>query len=106
MKYRVNISREVHRAIDAQIGYLLGQGAPRDRVDDWQIRLYDLMDSLAEMPRRFPVAELPSEELGYEVRRVNLEDYALFYRVDDAGGEVEFVVFRHGRRRPWLETDD
>lgn len=40
---------------------------------------------------------------GYEVRRANYGDYAIFFRVDDAQQVVEVLAFRHGRRRPLPE---
>jgi plasmid stabilization system protein ParE len=105
MIYRVVIPQEVHEAIDAQVQYLINEGAPRDRVDDWLARLFDRIQSLDKMPRRFPVAEAVTAAKGYEVRRVNHGQYALFYRIDDSHRVVEFIAFRHGRQRPWLEDD-
>ncbi len=103
MSFRVVITREAEDAIAAQVEYLKKQSAPEDRVVRWLAGLFDLIDSLYELPRRFPVAEAVTAVAGYEVRRVNYADCGVFFRVDDAQSLVEIVAFRHGRQRPWLE---
>lgn len=106
MSYQVLIPQEVEDAIAAQVDYLKGQaGASGERVDRWLVRLFDLIDSLQRWPSRFPVAATVSEAVGYEVRRANHGDYAVFFRVLHEKRLVELVAFRHGRRRPWLEKD-
>jgi plasmid stabilization system protein ParE len=105
MSYRVVIPQQVLAAIDAHVQYLINDGAPPDRVDLWLARLLTIIDSLYVMPRRFPVAKALTAAKGYEVRRVNHADCAIFYRIDDGEQRVELIAFRHGRRRPWLEDD-
>lgn len=104
MSFRVVIARAAEDAIAAQVEYLKQQSAPPDRVDRWLTGLFDLIDSLNELPRRFPVAEAVTAAAGFEVRRVNYADYAVFFRVNDAQALVEVIAFRHGRQRPWLEA--
>lgn len=105
MKYRVVIPREIQDAVDEQVVYLLSEGAPTDRLEGWLTGLYERMESLYSFPRRYAVAEAVSTATGYEVRRMNYGDYAVFYRVDDRRMVVEVIAFRHGRRRPLLEDE-
>jgi plasmid stabilization system protein ParE len=99
MSYRVVISQVVFDAIDAQIEYLASAGAPVRRLAAWHERLFDLIESLAEMPERFPVAETVSRASGFEVRRAAHGDYAVFFRVRGRDKVVEVMAFRHGREK-------
>ena len=101
MTYRVVISNEALGAIEAQAVYLLESGAPEARVGAWMRRLLDVIDSLETWPHRFAVAEEVSQALGKTIRRVNVDEYALYYRVCEDTGVVEIMAMRHGRRRPW-----
>lgn len=103
MKYRVIYTQEVVNAIEAQVAYFIGEQAPSDRIESWLAGLYDCMIFLDQWPRRFPIAEAISRAKGYEVRRMNYGQCAIFYRVDDGRSVVELLAFRHGRRRPWSE---
>lgn len=105
MTYRVVIPTTVLDAIDAQMAYLREQGAPPDRLDGWFMRLFDLIESLDRLPKRFPIAEAVSTATGEEVRRMNFGEYAVFFRVLDSRRIVELLAFRHGRQRPWTEAE-
>lgn len=104
MTYRVVIPGAVLDAIDAQMAYLVEQGAPPDRLTAWLASLYDLIESLDRLPRRFPVAEAVTAAQGDDVRRMNFGEYAVFFRVIDSRKVVELLAFRHGRQRPWKEA--
>jgi plasmid stabilization system protein ParE len=105
MRYEVNLPDAVKDAIRQQTEYLRDQGAPEDRLTHWFLGLLDLLDTLCEWPRRFPVAETVTPAKGFEVRRANHGDYARFYRIDDPAQLVEVIAFRHGRQQPWLEGE-
>lgn len=104
-RYELNIPEQVKDAIRQQLAYLRDQGAPEDRLDHWFRGLLDLLGTLCEWPRRFPVAETVTAAKGHEVRCANHGDYALFYRIDEEARVVEVIAFRHGRQRPWLEGE-
>ncbi|MBX3318137.1 MAG: type II toxin-antitoxin system RelE/ParE family toxin [Phycisphaeraceae bacterium] len=105
MSFRVVVPRAVEEAIDAQVSYLIKQGTADDRLQDWLDGLLHLIDSLSDWPRRFPVADATSAARGYEVRRANRGDYAIFFRVDDEHRFVEILAFRHGRQQPSFERE-
>lgn len=100
MKYRVRMSPAVLEALQYQVTYLREQGAPASRVDAWLNDLLAAMDSLEQMPRRYPLAEAMSRAFGAEVHRLLRGDYVLFFRVDDATAMVDLLAFRHGRQAP------
>jgi plasmid stabilization system protein ParE len=101
--YRVLYTETFHEELDAQLAYLAEQGAPESRVSGWLSELLELVDSLAESPRRYPVAGPESVARGVEIRRVPFGGYLAFYLVDDAHQEVQLLGFRHGARQRGTE---
>jgi plasmid stabilization system protein ParE len=103
--YRVEITEEVLAAIDEQIVHLAAHGAPHSRLESWYDGLVALIHSLETNARRYPVAEAVTAAAGYEVRRANYGEYAIFYRIRSRPKAVVVIAFRHGRRRPWPGED-
>jgi len=85
-------------AIDEQVTWLRDQGAGDDRIASWLNELFDLTDSLYHAPRRHPVADLETAELGFEVRRAIFGDYLVYYHIDDVRRIVDVLHFRHASR--------
>ena len=100
MTFRVIVSETVLAAINAQVEYFISESAPPDRIQQWLLGLFDRIDGLYEWPERFPIAASVSRVAGYEVRRMNHGEYALFFRIDQEQEVVEIIAFRHGRRTP------
>ena len=100
MSYRVLYTDQVHEALDAQLSYFTEQDVPEIRVADWLNELLDVIDSLDESPKRFPVADLESSIVGVELRQVVFGNYLAFYLVNDKQREVQLLSFRHEARRP------
>lgn len=96
--YRVVYTEAFHEELDAQLAYFVEQGAPASRLSAWLGEFLELVDSLAELPRRFPVAEPESSARGVEVRRMSFGAYLAFYLVDGARREVVILGLRHGAR--------
>lgn len=103
MRYRVEITPEVHGRIDEQVAYLRSEQVAETTVVGWLASLYDALLSLQEHPRRFPVDVIRTQILGYEIRRMGVGEFVVFYRVDGDFGLVRVLTVRHGKRRPWLE---
>ena len=61
-------------------------------------RLVNAIESLAEMPLRFPVVR-SRRKLPYQLRKVVVRPYKVFYSVE--GQAVYVRSIRHGARRPW-----
>ena len=100
MKYRVRMSPAVLEALQRQVAFLREQGAALTRVDAWLDDLLAAVDTLEQMPWRYPVAEAMSQAFGGQVHRLLRGDYVLLFRVDDATATVELLAFRHGRQAP------
>lgn len=103
MTYRVLYTETFHEELDAQLAYLLEQGAAESRVSGWLSALLDLVDRLAESPHRHALAGPESAARGIEIRRVAFGDCLAFYVVDEAHQTVQLLGFRHGARRRGTE---
>ena len=100
MSYRVLYTDQFHEALEAQLSYFTEQATRELRVANWLNELLDLMDSLDESPKRFPVADLESSIVGLELRQVVFGNYLAFYSVNDKKREVQLLGLRHAARRP------
>lgn len=96
MTYRVEYMPRVIAAIEDQVQYLREQGASDDRITAWLTELFEITDSLYHSPRRHPVAEDETAEIGIEIRRLTFGDYLIYYHVDDDRLTVDVLHFRHG----------
>jgi len=99
MTYQVHYTDEVTAYLDDHIGWLFRENVSFETIDAWYGRLYTLIDSLDEMPLRFPVDEYESEKVGKETRKMNFGDYLVFYQVDADRRRVDIVAFMHGSKR-------
>ncbi|MEX2213703.1 MAG: type II toxin-antitoxin system RelE/ParE family toxin [Phycisphaeraceae bacterium] len=98
MIYRVVYTDAAHAQIRAQVAYFRRERVSGRTVDNWLNKLFDLMDSLCEWPKRFAVSERETAARKREIRKVNFGDYLVFYCVSDERQLVEIVGFRHGAK--------
>lgn len=99
MIYRVIYSRAFRERIKAHVDYLLAEKVSEVTISNWYDRLLLLLDSLDDLPKRFPIDESMTEETGALTRKVNYGNYLVFYTVDDDEQTVHIVDFIHGARR-------
>jgi plasmid stabilization system protein ParE len=99
MSCRVFYTARVSAEIDAQIDYLRAQHVSEYVIAAWFAGLFDAIDALYEMPKRYPVDRPESQQQGFEVRKLIHRRYCIHYRVDDDGRTVEVLSFLHGARR-------
>ena len=99
MIYRVIYSNAFRERIKAHVDYLLAERVSDQTISNWYDRLLLLLDSLDDLPKRFPVDERVSEETGTLSRKLNFGEYLIFYTVDDENRTVHVVDFMHGARR-------
>lgn len=99
MIYRVIYSNAFRERIKAQVDYLLAERVSDDIISNWYDRLLLLLDSLDDLPKRFPVDERMSEETGLLTRKLNFGNYLVFYTVDEENRTVHVVDFMHGAKR-------
>ncbi len=99
MTYRVTFAPRFLNDVDRQIEYLLSEHVAITTIERWFGDLYDKLEGLYHWPLRFPISPEQTEDMGYEVRRLNYGDYQVFYRVDEDARLVEVIHFRHGSRQ-------
>lgn len=100
MSYRVLYTEQFHDALDAQVEYFIKRDVPQSRIASWLNDLLYLMDSLDELPERYPVAPTESALSGVELRKVVFGNYLAFYHIDRKNLLVHLLGFRHGARLP------
>ena len=98
MTYRVIYTNPFLQEIEKHVDYLLAQGTAVNIITRWYDDLFDLLNSLNEMPKRFAVDPLLSKRIGFEIRKLNYGDYLIFYRIVEHKQHVELVHFQHGAR--------
>ena len=97
MIYQVFIAHSASRRIREQAEYIATvQGAP-ETAARWLARVYDRIDGLAEMPRRFSVA-VEDAWCDYEVRRIAVGQFVLFFTIVEETRAVWIVHAKHGKQ--------
>lgn len=99
MSYRVFYAPSFSDDIERHIDYLIEQHVSIDRIDRWYGKLFKLVDSLSESPRRFAVDDIQTKVTGLETRKANVGDYLVFYDIDEEHKRVNVFAFIHGARR-------
>ena len=98
MNYRVIYASSFRDDLGQQVEYLLSQGVSVATINHWFAELYEVSDSLEDLPRRFPVDPVQTGELGQETRKAVVGDYLVFYQVNEDHKQVDVVAFRHGAK--------
>lgn len=99
MNYRVVYTERFHERVNEHVNYLLAEHVSTETIMAWYDRLYELLDGLDEIPKRFPVDEHVSNETGSLTRKVNYSQYLVLYMVDDEDRTVQIIEFIHGAKR-------
>lgn len=99
MTYRVTYTHEFLQDIQLHTDFLIGEGAGIQTVASWYTRVFERLDSLNELPHRYPVDERQTELNGYETRKLNYQGYVAFYKVDEGRRSVFLLKFKHGASR-------
>lgn len=99
MTYRVFYTDRVTAQVAAQVDYLREQHVSDRVIEAWFLGLFDAIDDLYDLPRRFPVDQPESERQGFEVRKLTFRRYTVRYRVDEERRVVEVLSFIHGSMR-------
>jgi len=68
-------------------------------MDQWYGRLFDLIDSSNQWPRRFPIDRFLTRETGRETRKLNFGRYLVSYQIDEERRQVNLTGFVHGASR-------
>lgn len=101
--YHVEISVQALELIRVQAHYIAFQQNAPVNAKRWLNKLWDAVESLETMPRRFALAP-ENDYRDYEVRKLNCGDYLILFTIDEASGIVYVIGFRHGRQLPQHES--
>ncbi|MCA9435826.1 MAG: type II toxin-antitoxin system RelE/ParE family toxin [Candidatus Omnitrophica bacterium] len=96
MIYKVTIDRVAKSEIDESFRYILQDS--RDRAIDWLTSLFDKIEALSEMPRRFGFAREDEFE-PEELRQFVHFSHRVVYTVLDDTQEVIVLHVRHAARQ-------
>ncbi|MEM9019910.1 MAG: type II toxin-antitoxin system RelE/ParE family toxin [Planctomycetota bacterium] len=99
MTYRVTYTREFLQDIKRHNDYLIGEGAGIETVASWYAKVFERLDSLNELPHRYPVDERQTDLNGCETRKLNYQGYLVYYKVDEDRRSVFLLKFKHGASR-------
>lgn len=97
MTYAVVITPAAKLRIRQQAEHIaVEQGAPGIAAR-WLARVFDKIDGLAEMPRRYAAASV-EDWCDYEVRHVPIGQFVLFFTVVDETQTVWVIHAKHGKQ--------
>jgi len=97
MTYGVFIVPAAKRRIREQAEYIATvQGTP-EIAARWLARIYDKIDGLAKMPRRYGLA-VEDAWCDQEVRRIPSGQFVLFFTIVDEARAVWVIHAKHGKQ--------
>ncbi|MFW5681544.1 MAG: type II toxin-antitoxin system RelE/ParE family toxin [Phycisphaeraceae bacterium] len=99
MTYRVFYTHRVIAEIASRVRSLRDDRVDERTIAAWFTELFDAIDDLQALPRRFPIDEPESKRRGREIRKMSFRNYIIRYRVEQAQARVYVLSFMHGARR-------
>lgn len=99
MTYRIIYAPSFLADVRNQIAYMVDEAVPLVTIEQWFNGLYQRLDNLDDMPKRYPVDPVQTSMAGRETRKMTFGDYLVFYQIDDVSKRVDLVAFVHGARR-------
>jgi len=99
MNYSVGITHRAEADFLREAKFIAEESGHQSRAVDWLTQAYELIDSLEQFPRRYPLA--PENALvRYEVRKLNHGRHFILFTVDEEQKRVYVLGCRHGMRLP------
>lgn len=97
MTYEVFVVAAAKHRIREQANYIAAiQGAP-EAAARWLLRIFDEIDGLATMPRRYGMA-VEDAWCDYEVRRIPIGQFVLFFTIVEETRAVWVIHAKHGKQ--------
>ncbi len=97
MIYEVLIVPAAKLRIRQQAEYIATEQQAPETAAKWLARVFDRVNGLAEMPRRFAVA-VEDAWCDYEVRRIPIGQFVLFFTIVDETRTVWVIHAKHGKQ--------
>ncbi len=98
-RYAVELTEAALAAIDAQARYIAVECQAPLNAQKWLERIWDAVDSLAQLPHRAVRAE-EDAYVDYAVFQLVVENHLLLFTVDEERGTISIIGLRHGHRLP------
>jgi plasmid stabilization system protein ParE len=102
MAFRVEIAARAAQDIDDTTTYI-AQDSP-SAAATWKEKLQGLIESLQDMPGRFPVIA-EADEFTHPYRAAHHFSHRVVFRIDEAAGIVYVVRVYHAARQPLTDPD-
>ena len=97
--YKVCVSSFAADQIAEYGAYIAEKSGFDEIANRWMYLVYEVMQKLHYMPRRFTFAE-ENQYRDYDIHRQIIGDYLALYTVNDETMTVQIIGFRHGRKLP------
>ena len=102
MTYRVITIPAAKQRIRDQAAYIATEQDDPVRAARWLQSVFDKIDSLAQMPRKYQTAA-ETEWRDYEIRRMRLGQFLFFYTIVEETKAVWVIHAKHTRQLTRLE---
>ncbi|AIE85974.1 type II toxin-antitoxin system RelE/ParE family toxin [Fimbriimonas ginsengisoli] len=102
MAYRVEATFQAARDIEEAIAYIGEDSVSAARK--WHSELQELIQSLEEMPARFPIIA-EADILKRPYRSAHHYSHRVIFRIDEGEKKVYVVRLYHGARKPLVPRD-
>lgn len=97
MNYKVSISEQAEKDLNDIYSYIYYKLKSKVSADRIAQKLYSMMASLSEMPKRFHL--YPSEPwFSRGLRFVTVGNYSVFYLVNDDANDILITRIAYGKR--------
>ena len=97
MTFEVFITPGAKHRIREQAEWIATEQAGPQVAADWLARIEDKIQGLETMPRRYPLAA-EDAWCDYEVRKVSIGQFVLFFTIIEDARTVWVIHARHGRQ--------
>lgn len=98
MAYNIRVSQCVHEEIKAASDYiainLASPSAVKRLLDEYNVAI----GALEANPFAYPIDQAASSAVDFEVRRIHVRNYRLYYRINEDTRTVQVLAFLHARQ--------
>ena len=95
MGYNIRIAQSAHKELVNAVEYitmeLASPFAVKKMLDEYDVAL----EALKTNPFAYPINHEVSAEVGFEVRRIRVRNYRIYYRILDHIHTVQIISFLH-----------
>lgn len=98
MAYKVIAAETVERELDAALAYIAARYSSPQAMSSLLAAFNSAKDSLKAHPTIFSIHKAASRAAGREVRRVRVNNFGLFYFIDEEKRTVNAISLLHSKQ--------